>query len=106
MRFLKTLLWIILIVLLLVFSINNWVSVTVNLWSGLQLDTKLPVLVITAFLAGFLPLWLLHRASRWRLNRRIASLESSHASLSAAPPAPSPAPASGAPAQSTPLSSV
>lgn len=75
MRFLKTLLWIIFAVILTVFSFNNWDRVTIDLWAGLQIDTKLPVLVVGAFLIGFLPLWLFHRASRWRLKRRIASLE-------------------------------
>ena len=75
LRFLKTLLWVTLIVGLIVFSVNNWLPVTVNLWGGLRLDTKLPALVITALLAGFVPLYLLHRTTVWRMKRRILSLE-------------------------------
>lgn len=85
MRFLKTLLWIIFAIILTVFAFNNWNLVTIDLWAGLQFDTKLPVLVIGAFLLGFLPVWLFHRASRWRFNRRIASLET-QLSTSSPPP--------------------
>lgn len=76
MQFIKTLFWVLLAVLLVAFSYNNWISVTVFIWEGTLLDTKLPVLVIGSFLAGFLPIWLLYRTSRWRMKRRIDSLES------------------------------
>ena len=79
MRFLKTLLWIILTIVMLVFTFNNWTPVTVLLWDSLQLDTKIPILVIGAFLLGFLPLWFYHRTFAWRMRRRIASLEASTA---------------------------
>ena len=52
MQFLKTLLWVTLIVGLTVFAINNWVPVSISLWGGLRLDTKLPALVIIAFEIG------------------------------------------------------
>lgn len=76
MQFIKTLFWVLLAVLLVAFSYNNWISVTVFIWEGTLLDTKLPVLVIGSFLLGFLPIWLLYRTSRWRMKRRIDSLES------------------------------
>ncbi len=75
MQFLKTLLWVTLIVALTVFAINNWVPVTVSLWGGLRLDTKLPALVIAAFVIGFFPLYIFHRTTAWRMKRRILSLE-------------------------------
>jgi uncharacterized integral membrane protein len=75
MRFLKTLLWVALLVGLTIFAINNWEPVSVKLWGGLLLDTKLPMLVILSFFAGFLPLWIWHRATHWRMKRRILSLE-------------------------------
>lgn len=75
MQFIKTLFWVLLAVLLVAFSYNNWVSVTVFIWEGTLLDTKLPVLVIGSYLLGFLPIWLLYRTSRWRMKRRIDSLE-------------------------------
>lgn len=75
MRFLKTLIWVTVIIGLIVFAINNWVPVSVSLWGGLRLDTKLPALVIVAFLVGFLPLYFLHRTMLWRMKRRILTLE-------------------------------
>ncbi len=75
MRFLKTLLWVALLVGLTIFAINNWEPVSVKLWGGMLLDTKLPMLVIVSFFGGFLPLWVWHRATHWRLKRRILSLE-------------------------------
>ncbi len=79
MNFLKTLFWVILIVGLTVFAINNWVPVSVKLWGGMLLDTKLPMLVIVSFVVGFFPLWLWHRIIHWRMKRRIVSLEGSGA---------------------------
>ena len=75
MRFLKTLIWVTAIVGLIVFAINNWVPVSVSLWGGLRLDSKLPALVIAAFLLGFFPLYFVHRTMLWRMRRRIMSLE-------------------------------
>jgi lipopolysaccharide assembly protein A len=75
MNFLKTLFWVILLVGLVVFAINNWEPVTVALWGGLRLDTKLPVLVIGSFFIGFLPLYVWHRGTHWRMKRRVMSLE-------------------------------
>ncbi len=73
MQFLKTLFWVILAVVLVLFGHANWHPVTVNLWGGLQADVKLPVLVIGAFLLGFLPTLILYRARTWSLKRRIES---------------------------------
>ncbi|MEP7349239.1 MAG: hypothetical protein ABI668_04710 [Sphingorhabdus sp.] len=78
MQFLKTLLWVTLIVGLTVFAINNWVPVSVSLWGGLRLDTKLPALVIASFALGFLPLYVFHRTISWRMKRRIMALESAN----------------------------
>ena len=75
MRFLKTLIWVTVIIGLIVFAINNWVPVSVSLWGGLQLDTKLPALVIAAFMLGFLPLYFLHHTVLWRMKRRMLTLE-------------------------------
>lgn len=79
MTFLKTFLWVILIIGMVIFAVNNWVPVSIKLWGGLLLDTKLPMLVIVSFFAGFLPLWLWHRATHWRMKRRIVTLENKFA---------------------------
>ena len=86
MRFLKTLIWVTVFVGLIVFAVNNWVPVSVSLWGGLRLDSKLPALVIAAFLLGFFPLYFVHRTMLWRMKRRIMSLEGNQRSY--APPAP------------------
>ena len=75
MQFLRTASWVAMAVVIVVFSVNNWTPVTVNLWDGLRMDTKLPVLVIGAFLAGSVPLWVYYRAMRWRLKRRLDTAE-------------------------------
>jgi putative membrane protein len=92
MRFLKTLIWVTIIVGLIVFATNNWAPVSVSLWGGLRLDTKLPALVIVAFLIGFLPLYLVHRTHIWRMKRRILTLEGNQRTPALPPPA-SPPPA-------------
>ena len=75
MQVIRTVVWVLVLVALVLFSINNWQSVEVKIWEDLILETRLPVLVIVSFLAGLLPMWLLHKGARWRLNRRINLLE-------------------------------
>ena len=91
MKIIRTIVWVLLLVALLIFSINNWNPVEVKIWEGLVLETKLPALVVIALLLGWLPMWLLHRANKWNNERRIASLESA-ARAAAMAPAPAPAP--------------
>lgn len=94
MRFLKALIWVTIIIGLVVFATNNWAPVSLSLWGGLRLDTKLPALVIVAFLLGFLPLYILHRTQVWRMKRRILMLEGNQRTLGFPPPPPvSPPPA-------------
>lgn len=89
MQFLRTLFWVVLAVVAVIFAVNNWTQVTISLWGGLQADAKLPVLLLAAFLIGLVPMYLLHRATRWSLRRRLDSAERSLAELRAidAPPA-------------------
>jgi uncharacterized integral membrane protein len=75
MHFLKTLFWMILAVVAVIFSLSNWTPVPISLWAGLTAEVKLPVLMIVGILIGFLPTYAVHRARLWRLNRRIDSLE-------------------------------
>ena len=77
MQIIRTIVWVILLIALLLFSINNWQDVEVKIWEGLILQTKLPALVIVSFLLGLLPMWLLHKTAAWRLRRRIGTLENS-----------------------------
>ncbi|AZI34792.1 hypothetical protein NT2_02_03950 [Caenibius tardaugens NBRC 16725] len=101
MQIIRTIVWVLILVALLIFTITNWTPVSVKIWEGLILETKIPALVILAFLAGLVPMWLFHRGAVWRLERRINTLENAMHNASAtlaAPvekpvPAPAPAPA-------------
>ena len=75
MQVIRTIVWVLLIIALLLFSFNNWVPVDVKIWEGLVLETKLPALVVVSFMLGLVPMWLLSKAGRWRLNRKINALE-------------------------------
>jgi uncharacterized integral membrane protein len=70
MQFLKTLFWVALAVILVLFASVNWNPVTLHLWGGLEADVKLPVLLLVAFLAGLLPMLIVHRARLWSVRRR------------------------------------
>jgi len=70
------------------------------------LETKVPVLVITAFVLGLLPMWLYHRSTKWSLGRRIRSLEASiKSSALAQRPAPSDAGSTNGSAMDKPVES-
>ena len=88
MKIVRTIVWVLLLVALLIFSINNWNPVEVKIWEGLVLETKIPALVVIAFLIGLVPMWLLHRANRWQLQRRIGSLENAARANAVAQPVP------------------
>jgi uncharacterized integral membrane protein len=82
MKYVRMIVWTLLLVALVAFSVTNWQPVEVKIWDNLILETKLPALVVGSFLLGLLPMWLIHRGVRWRLHRRIAGLESAHRSAS------------------------
>jgi uncharacterized integral membrane protein len=94
MQFLKTLFWVALAVILVLFAHVNWKPVTLELWGGLQADIKLPILVLASFLLGFLPMLIVHRARLWTVKRRLDALErQAVAAAMTAPVLPTPAPA-------------
>lgn len=70
MKFLKTLLWVVIVALVAVLAARNWRDVTIDLWADLQADIKIPMLMLIMFLLGFLPAWLVYRARYWRMVRR------------------------------------
>ena len=75
MQFLKTLFWVLIAVLVALFSTRNWFDVTVNLWGDIQADIKLPILLLVAFLIGFAPTWSLMRTRIWSHRRRMEAME-------------------------------
>lgn len=87
MRFLRTLFWVVVAVSLAIFAAANWNDVTLNLWGNLQLDIKLPILLLLVFLIGFLPVYSIMRGKLWSVKRKLAIAE-----RPAVAPAPAPAP--------------
>lgn len=77
MQIVRTIIWVLILFAILTFSFFNWETVDVALWDNLVLETKIPALVIIAFLLGLVPMWLYHRSVKWSLKRRIRSLENS-----------------------------
>jgi uncharacterized integral membrane protein len=71
MRFLKTLFWMVLAAGIVLFARENWVPVTLKLWSGLEADVKLPCLLLVMFLIGFLPAYFVYRGRLWTLRRQL-----------------------------------
>ena len=67
MQIVRTVVWVLILFGLLAFSFFNWQPVEVTLWENLVLETKVPALVIIAFVLGL--------SVKWSLSRRIRSLE-------------------------------
>lgn len=80
MHFLKTLFWVLVAVVVVLFASRNWTDVTLSLWGDIQADVKIPLLLLIVFLVGFLPTWLLMRTRLWSYRRRIDALERNRAS--------------------------
>ena len=96
MQIVRTIVWIALLIAAVALTVLNWeTTLAMRIWPGLVWDTRLPAIVIVAFLLGMVPMWLIHRGSKWRLQRRIANLEQAARTVAVTPaPAPATAPAS------------
>lgn len=85
MQIIRTLFWVAMLIVFVIMTVLNWdLAVGMRIWPGLVWDTRLPAIVIAAFLLGLVPTWLIHRGTRWRLNRRIGHLEAAARSSVAA----------------------
>lgn len=87
MRFLSTLFWVLLAVIIALFASRNWNAVTLNLWGDIQAEVKIPVLMLIMFLLAFLPTWIIMRTRLWSHRRRIEAIERQHASAQVPPTA-------------------
>jgi putative membrane protein len=87
MQFLKTLFWVLLAVAIALFASRNWTDATLNLWGDIQADIKIPILLLTVFLLGFVPTWLIMRARIWTLRRRLEAIDRQRVSTIAPQPA-------------------
>ena len=92
MQFLKTLFWVALAIVLVLFANANWTAVTIKLWGGLEADVKLPVLVLASFLLGFLPTFIFYRARLWTMRRRVEAHERQSVAVHSVPTGPGPSP--------------
>ena len=84
MQFLKILFWCLIAFIAAIFTLENWTSVTVQLWGGVEVLINLPLLLLLTFLAGLLPTLAWHSTLRWRLRNRLATAERTLADLRAA----------------------
>ena len=78
MRFLKILFWFIVAVLATLFAAKNWRDVTIDLWGNLEVDIKIPVLILLVFLLGLLPTLLIYRTKLWRVKNRVTIPQRDH----------------------------
>lgn len=90
MQFIKTAFWVIVAVAIALFSKANWVVaptysgyIPVKLWGDIIVETRLPILIVFAFLLGLVPMWIFACVTRWRMRRRLASAERALASATA-----------------------
>lgn len=75
MQFLKILFWCLLAFLAAMFTLSNWVTVPIRLWGGLIAEVNLPLLLVSVFLLGLIPMLVLHHTVRWRLRQRLATTQ-------------------------------
>jgi uncharacterized integral membrane protein len=79
MQFVRTFVWMLVSAVLVAFVAMNWTRAPVNLWpldaGYLHLDWPVGVIALVFFLLGLVPMWIFSQAGRWRLRRRIATLE-------------------------------
>ena len=89
MQIVRTVVWIIVTAALVSFIAMNWERAPVNFWpledGYLHFDWPVGVIALFFFLLGLVPTWLVYRATRWNLNRRINALENSVRVTSLAP---------------------
>ena len=87
MQFLRTVFWVILAIIVVYFAWANPQVAQVNLWGGLAWYPPMWFAMLMSFLAGLLPMALLHRATRWHLRRRLEQANRALVETPAQPPA-------------------
>jgi uncharacterized integral membrane protein len=75
MQFLRTAFWVILAVAIALFCKANNRPLEVKIWGDIVWETRIWFPILLAFLLGALPLWLVGRATKWRLKRKLDSTE-------------------------------
>ncbi|NCN84474.1 MAG: DUF1049 domain-containing protein [Sphingomonadales bacterium] len=95
MQFIKILFWVLLLVATFIFWWTNEARASLDLGAAV-VEARVSTFVVGAFLIGFLPTWMVLRGFRWRLSRRIKTLED------AAKPTTAPVPPATGPKSPTP----
>lgn len=81
MQVVRTIFWVLLALAVVGFVVMNWgLPQDVIFWPGTVNNPYLvewPVgfIALVFFMVGFIPMWLYHRGTKWRLTRRIKTLE-------------------------------
>ncbi|AMO71425.1 LapA family protein [Sphingorhabdus sp. M41] len=91
MQFIKILFWVLLLVATFIFWWTNEARASLDLGAAV-VEARVSTFVVGAFLIGFVPTWLLLRGSKWRMLRRIKTLENAARPATVPTPAPSRAP--------------
>lgn len=76
MQFIKILFWVLLLVATFIFWWTNEARSSLDVGAAV-IEARVSTFVVGAFLIGFLPTWMVLRGFRWRLTRRIKTLEDS-----------------------------
>jgi len=116
MQALRLIVWVLITAAFVFFmSLNYGEPVPVRFWplranDNLLFEWPVAIIALVFFLLGFIPTWLFQRAVRWRLQRRIAQLETTQratanaiATPTTVPPPPSPAPLAPEPVPGAPV---
>lgn len=94
MQVIRTIVWVVITAILVAFIAMNWERAPVNFWpledDYLKFDWPVGIIALFFYLLGLVPMWLFHRAGRWRMNRRITALENSVRVAAMAVPMPEP----------------
>jgi lipopolysaccharide assembly protein A len=76
MQFLKTLFWVTLLVCLALISWRNWDNYAqLMLFEDPVIWIRIPVLIIGSILIGLIPYFIIHKATRFSLNRKLQKAE-------------------------------
>jgi putative membrane protein len=80
--------WILVAALLTAFlllAVANWTPVPFKLPDGTMVNIRLPLLLAAAFVAGWLPTWLILVGTRMQNNRKLARVGAGRTAMPAAP---------------------
>jgi lipopolysaccharide assembly protein A len=93
MQAVRTICWIALTAVVVTFVAVNWgdpypVRIVPHGDGWLLVDWPVGFIALVFFLAGFVPMWLYHRAAKWQAQRRITTLQAAARPAYVAPPPP------------------